>query len=73
MAELNASTDAVQIAWRGHRRWTWSYQTAPVPAPPDAPPALRQGGTYLLTGGLGGLGLTIAPGTSRRPVRPGSS
>lgn len=56
------------VALRGDRRWL------PVErpwAPPSGDrPALRDGGVYVLVGGLGGLGLAVAKGlaaTGRRP------
>ena len=48
------------MAWRGRRRW--AQELVPAPADPVAEPLrrLRQGGVYLVTGGLGGIGLEIA-------------
>ncbi|MCF6437886.1 amino acid adenylation domain-containing protein [Pseudoalteromonas luteoviolacea] len=40
--------------------WTRSYQNVDMPSPQDTPSILVQGGTYLVTGGLGGVGLQIA-------------
>ncbi|SEH43057.1 SDR family oxidoreductase [Magnetospirillum fulvum] len=37
----------------------WRRDFAPLPASP-LPPPLRQGGVYLVTGGLGGVGLALA-------------
>jgi acyl transferase domain-containing protein len=56
-----ASEDAdVLAAWRHGRRWLRRYQ--PVEAPEAEPAALplRPGGVYLITGGLGGIGLALA-------------
>ncbi|QKG27206.1 type I polyketide synthase [Actinomadura verrucosospora] len=49
-----------QVAWRGLKRWAWSYTGVPVEVPEEKPAVLREGGTYLITGGLGGIGLTTA-------------
>ncbi|MDQ6673390.1 MAG: SDR family NAD(P)-dependent oxidoreductase, partial [Chloroflexota bacterium] len=46
--------EELEIALRGGRRWTLTYEPVHLAAP--AAPALRQGGVYLVTGGLGGIG-----------------
>ena len=48
------------IALRGADRWVRVYEPAPLPdsPTPDQLP-LRDGGVYLITGGLGGLGLEL--------------
>lgn len=53
------SSDRV-IAYRGGHRWVQTFE--PVrPERRDGPPArLREGGVYLITGGLGGVGLVLA-------------
>ncbi len=57
------------IAWRGSRRFVQDFQPVSVPPPAPAapvpersrPPAgLRRRGVYLLTGGLGRIGLVLA-------------
>lgn len=45
------------IAWRGNYRWVPSFE-ASFSRHGDSP--LRQGGTYLLVGGLGGIGRAVA-------------
>jgi amino acid adenylation domain-containing protein len=45
-------------ALRGGFRWEPAYEPTPLPA--DAAAPLRQEGVYLITGGLGGLGLAVA-------------
>ncbi|MER7455824.1 SDR family NAD(P)-dependent oxidoreductase [Micromonospora sp. NPDC126480] len=67
VAELLSGAPDRLVALRGSRRWT------PVQRPwpgTDDEPAIRRGGVYLITGGLGGLGLAVAKGlaaTGRRP------
>jgi acyl transferase domain-containing protein/acyl carrier protein len=57
LAELTSSAAHVQVGWRGRKRWQLDYQMAPM----DPPPAESiGGGTYLITGGLGALGLVVA-------------
>jgi polyketide synthase PksM/rhizoxin synthesis polyketide synthase/nonribosomal peptide synthetase RhiB len=46
-----------EIAWRGNRRFVRALR--PV-SPGHARPAFRQGGTYLILGGAGGIGLELA-------------
>ncbi len=66
LGELAAppTADAAEpvVALRGRRRWIPDYagwDAAPTgDAAPSAP--FRQGGTYLITGGLGGIGLAMA-------------
>ncbi len=61
-AELDLDGPASEtVALRGSFRWTQELSSAPLPQPPPGLPArLRQGGVYLITGGLGGLGLETA-------------
>jgi acyl transferase domain-containing protein len=57
---LNDSDDGI-IAYRGSDRWVQSYEQAPLPPAAAALPShLRREGVYLITGGLGGLGLEVA-------------
>lgn len=46
------------VALRGPDRWSPSFEPLPLTAP--ATPAFREEGTYLITGGLGGIGLAVA-------------
>ena len=54
----------IDAALRGGARWLRSFESLffdPHGDPaPELPSRLRAGGTYLVTGGLGGIGLTIA-------------
>jgi acyl transferase domain-containing protein len=60
LAELDAANAEPVVAYRGRDRWVPSLEPTPLAdAPRDAAP-LRERGVYLLTGGLGGMGLTIA-------------
>ncbi|WP_181860937.1 type I polyketide synthase [Streptomyces diacarni] len=53
------------IALRGRRRWLLSYTSVPEPRVRGAAGPLRERGTYLITGGLGGIGLTVAEGLAK--------
>jgi NAD(P)-dependent dehydrogenase (short-subunit alcohol dehydrogenase family) len=51
------------VALRGHQRWTRSFeQQLFPPASGPAPALLRPNGVYMITGGLGGIGLAVAEG-----------
>jgi acyl transferase domain-containing protein len=55
-----ALTDAVEIsAWRRGRRWVRAFEETELPAAGDEQ-VWRRGGTYVITGGTGGLGLILA-------------
>lgn len=59
LAEFASAAPAPEpIAYRGARRWTRSYEAQRLPA--SAAGDLRKNGVYLITGGLGGIGLAIA-------------
>ncbi len=48
-------------AYRGHDRFEMTYRRTDLAAPGDTGGAgFRAGGTYLITGGLGGIGLSLA-------------
>ena len=56
---LGAAHEAV-VAYRGERRWVQAFERVRIDAPPKQVPLFRPRGVYLITGGLGGIGLTIA-------------
>jgi len=56
--EAAASHDEAVIAYRGPHRWTKGYEALPADTP--GVQRLRKGGVYLITGGLGGVGLALA-------------
>jgi phthiocerol/phenolphthiocerol synthesis type-I polyketide synthase E len=47
------------IVYRGKNRWLQAFVPFRVESP-SATPVLRSGGTYLITGGVGGIGLVLA-------------
>ncbi|WP_425117462.1 SDR family NAD(P)-dependent oxidoreductase [Archangium violaceum] len=59
--------DEPQVALRDGRRWLARLDRLPAKA--DAVPALRPDGTYLITGGLGGLGRLTAQHLIERGAR----
>lgn len=58
--ELRAKADDPLVAYRGRKRWIWSYAGVQLAAPDGLPAALKKHGVYLITGGLGALGLSLA-------------
>jgi acyl transferase domain-containing protein/acyl carrier protein len=61
LGELMAEIDDTVVALRDRRRWVQAVE--PIRLPPldgGELPLLRQNGVYLVTGGLGGIGLAIA-------------
>ena len=63
-ADPNANSDPT-VAYRGHHRWVQSFASVAADAWNTEPSRLRSEGVYLITGGLGGLGLTLAEHLAR--------
>jgi len=60
IAELvNPSPDPI-IAYRGNHRWAQHYEPLPLTESANTVRSFRQNGVYLITGGLGGIGLILA-------------
>jgi acyl transferase domain-containing protein len=57
LRELDAGEGGA-VAWRGERRFVQAYAPIALPAPAASP--FRRRGVYLITGGLGGVGLALA-------------
>ncbi|HYH46243.1 MAG TPA: SDR family NAD(P)-dependent oxidoreductase, partial [Thermoanaerobaculia bacterium] len=57
LAEMEGAPTEPVIAWRRHLRWAPHFEPTPLP---ERPAPLRHQGVYLITGGLGGLGLALA-------------
>ena len=58
ITELNTNSTELEVAYRAGERFVRTYEPFPLEADPAHP--LRQNGTYLITGGLGGVGLILA-------------
>ncbi|MFF4407200.1 SDR family NAD(P)-dependent oxidoreductase [Streptomyces sp. NPDC001404] len=56
--EARDHADASAVRWRDGERQALAWRELPAPAPADLP--WKEGGTYVITGGLGGLGLIFA-------------
>jgi acyl transferase domain-containing protein/thioesterase domain-containing protein len=59
MPELSAAPSNTTVALREVQRFVRTYRARPLTAP-AAHTALRAGGVYLVTGGMGGIGLQLA-------------
>jgi acyl transferase domain-containing protein/NAD(P)-dependent dehydrogenase (short-subunit alcohol dehydrogenase family) len=66
-AELRSEPEDQVVALRGGRRWIPGYEIIEESCITDGPAtaAIRTGGTYLITGGLGGIGLAMAERLAR--------
>lgn len=53
-----AGAGAAAVSYRAGERWVQAFEHAPRPETP--PHQLRSNGVYLVTGGLGGIGLALA-------------
>jgi acyl transferase domain-containing protein/acyl carrier protein len=60
LTELDGAARETVVAYRGGERWTEVFQPLRLPARAGTPARLRHGGVYLITGGLGGIGLAVA-------------
>ncbi|MBG0832643.1 acyltransferase domain-containing protein [Planomonospora sp. ID67723] len=58
-AEIAGGGQEDQVAYRGRKRWIWGYDRIDLDGPVSSA-GLRDGGVYVITGGLGGLGLVLA-------------
>jgi acyl transferase domain-containing protein len=58
-AELSDPDSSLLVAHRSGRRWAQTFESIPFPAKAARPP-FRERGSYLITGGLGRIGLAIA-------------
>ncbi|MDQ6705399.1 MAG: acyltransferase domain-containing protein, partial [Acidobacteriota bacterium] len=48
------------VAYRNGYRWVQTFEPVRLEQPPSTPGRLRQNGVYVITGGLGNIGLAIA-------------
>lgn len=64
VSELQSPVGERTVAYRGPDRWVQRFEPSRVVAA-DKKPALRQGGVYLISGGLGGIGFELAEHLAR--------
>ncbi|MBI4524204.1 MAG: KR domain-containing protein [Deltaproteobacteria bacterium] len=60
ITELTAEPSDGSIAYRGKHRWVQIFEPVRLERRLDGTISLREEGVYLITGGLGGLGLVLA-------------
>src|SRR5690606_21565295 len=63
--EFGLEQNEREVAFRGAYRWAKTYIANPLHSIPEAGPVLRDGGVYVITGGLGGIGLALAKHISK--------
>ncbi len=60
LEEINSETADTIIAYRSNFRLVQTCEPITLSKPGNTIPRLREGGVYLITGGLGGIGLVLA-------------
>jgi acyl transferase domain-containing protein len=66
-AELLASAAEPVVAYRGGQRWAQTFESAPVLTGAPGGVQIKEGGVYLITGGLGKIGLLLATHIAETP------
>jgi acyl transferase domain-containing protein/acyl carrier protein len=64
--ELAGESSDTVVAYRGGQRWVQVFDALRLEEPPQPVESLRPAGTYLITGGLGKIGLSLANALARR-------
>ena len=65
LREAAVHDGSIRSAWRGGRRWVIRHERVVLPAFEAAGSPLKRHGVYLITGGLGGIGLSLAKWLAR--------
>ncbi len=60
LQELQISSKEPEVAYRNRQRLVPRLEKVDLASEPKSPVPFKQGGTYLLSGGLGGVGIVIA-------------
>jgi acyl transferase domain-containing protein len=60
IADFNTAGAEAAVAYRGNTRWVQAFEPLRREPPPDASAGLKDGGVYLITRGLRGVGLSLA-------------
>ena len=58
--EFTTKTDDLIVAYRGHHRWVQTWEPVQLDAVTEEKTRFRDRGVYLITGGLGNIGFTLA-------------
>jgi len=64
--EITTATSEAVVAYRNGRRWLQRYEAVRLDAPQQKIRLLRDGGVYLITGGLGNIGLVLAEAITKQ-------
>ena len=65
LTELQTDISQASIAYSNGYRWRQTFDAVSIPS--SSPSLIREGGVYLLTGGLGGIGLILADSIAQVP------
>ncbi len=65
IAELTTNPPDLTVAYRGKHRWVQTFESVQWDGPPEGTTRLREEGVYLITGGLGRIGLVLAEHLAR--------
>jgi acyl transferase domain-containing protein len=65
MAEASSTQGEPTIAYRGRKRWALTFEPRRLDEPAPGERLLREGGVYLITGGLGHIGTLLAAHLAR--------
>lgn len=60
LTEIRAGSTESVVAYRGQHRWVQIFEPVRLEKPDKTMPRFKEGGVYLITGGLGGVGFTLA-------------
>lgn len=60
VGEIQAKNPTPVVAYRGEHRWVSTFESIELGEPSEQPLGLKDNGVYLITGGLGNIGLTMA-------------
>lgn len=66
LRELTSGEEQPTVAYRGRKRWVRSHQEVSLDSGELADRFLRERGVYVITGGLGGIGLVTAKDLAER-------
>lgn len=66
VSEISFPIDERMITLTDSGRWARRYEHIELPVPEGTPRRLRKRGVYLITGGLGGIGMTLARNCLKR-------
>jgi NAD(P)-dependent dehydrogenase (short-subunit alcohol dehydrogenase family)/acyl carrier protein len=67
ISELISKSKDTVVAYRGNHRWAQAFEPVKLESVVQPIATQRAGGVYLITGGLGGLGLAVAESLAQTP------